>query len=73
MSYSLGQAACSLVFGVAEMRLNQHLFKVTSENYDKWFYYLWTSYHLDRFIAIAADKATTMGHINEKNFQKQKF
>lgn len=42
--------------------LNQHLFKVTS-NYDKWFYYLWTLYHLDRFIKIAADKATTMGHI----------
>lgn len=43
--------------------LNQHLFKVTSNNYDKWFYYAWTKHHLDRFIAIAADKATTMGHI----------
>ena len=43
--------------------LNQHLFKVTSETYDKWFYYLWTAHHLERFIAIAADKATTMGHI----------
>lgn len=43
--------------------LNQHLFKVSSEKYDKWFYYLWTAHHLERFIAIAADKATTMGHI----------
>ena len=43
--------------------LNQHLFKVTSSKYDKWFYYAWTCFHLDRFIALAADKATTMGHI----------
>ncbi|WEB81026.1 restriction endonuclease subunit S [Vagococcus lutrae] len=43
--------------------LNQHLFKVTSEAYDKWFYYSWTKHHLDRFVQMAADKATTMGHI----------
>ena len=43
--------------------LNQHLFKVTSEKYPKWFIYLWTKYHLDRFIRIAKDKAVTMGHI----------
>ncbi len=43
--------------------LNQHLFKVTSPEFPKWFYYLWTIYHLDGFRLIAADKATTMGHI----------
>lgn len=43
--------------------LNQHLFKVTSNEFEKWFYYLWSSYHLGKFKAIAADKATTMGHI----------
>ena len=43
--------------------LNQHLFKVTSLEFPKWFYYLWTLYHLDEFRLIAADKATTMGHI----------
>lgn len=43
--------------------LNQHLFKVTSDIYPKWFYYLWTRYHLRAFQAVAADKATTMGHI----------
>ncbi len=43
--------------------LNQHLFKVTSTEFPKWFYYLWTIYHLEKFIAIAASKATTMGHI----------
>ena len=43
--------------------LNQHLFKVTSSRFEKWFYYLWTKYHLDKIIRIAKDKATTMGHI----------
>lgn len=50
--------------------LNQHLFKVTSDLYDKWFYYLWTAHHLARFIAIAADKATTMGHIKREELAK---
>lgn len=47
--------------------LNQHLFKVTSNNYDKWFYYSWTKYHLKHFISKAADKATTMGHIKRRD------
>lgn len=50
--------------------LNQHLFKVTSAKYDKWFYYAWTKHHLDRFIAVAADKATTMGHIKRDELAK---
>ena len=50
--------------------LNQHLFKVTSKIYDKWFYYLWTKHHLDRFIFLAADKATTMGHIKREELDK---
>ena len=47
--------------------LNQHLFKVTSDDYPKWFYYQWCKYHLDRFIAIAQAHATTMGHIKRKD------
>ncbi len=47
----------------ADCILNQHLFKVTSDDYPKWFYYLWSKYHLDQFIAIAKAHATTMGHI----------
>lgn len=43
--------------------LNQHLFKVTSVDYPKWFYLLWCKHHLDEFIAKAASHATTMGHI----------
>lgn len=50
--------------------LNQHLFKVTSNKYNKWFYYAWTKHHLDRFIAVAADKATTMGHIKRDELSK---
>ena len=50
--------------------LNQHLFKVTSSNYDKWFYYAWTNYHLQKFAAIAADMATTMGHIKREELAK---
>lgn len=50
--------------------LNQHLFKVTSNKYDKWFYYAWTKHHLDRFVAVAADKATTMGHIKRDELAK---
>ena len=50
--------------------LNQHLFKVTSNKHDKWFYYVWTKHHLDRFIAVAADKATTMGHIKRDELSK---
>ena len=43
--------------------LNQHLFKVISKDYPKWFYYHWCKYHLDNFIAISSAHATTMGHI----------
>lgn len=43
--------------------LNQHLFKVTSERYPNWFYYAWTKHHLARFVELAKDRATTMGHI----------
>lgn len=50
--------------------LNQHLFKVTSNIYDKWFYYSWTNYHHQKFAAIAADMATTMGHIKREELAK---
>jgi len=43
--------------------LNQHLFKVTSDEFPKWFYLSWCKHHLAEFIAISASHATTMGHI----------
>ena len=52
--------------------LNQHLFKVTSKEYPKWFYYLWTKHHLTEFIAIAESKATTMGHIQRQHLTNAK-
>ena len=50
--------------------LNQHLFKVTSEKYEKWFYFYWTQYYLNKFIKIAEDKATTMGHIKRTDLKE---
>ncbi len=50
--------------------LNQHLFKVTSAEYPKWFYYQWLKYHLPEFRAIAAGKATTMGHIQREHLHQ---
>ena len=52
--------------------LNQHLFKVTSSEYDKWLYFAWTKHHLQKFAAIAADMATTMGHIKREELAKAK-
>jgi len=50
--------------------LNQHLFKITSKIYPKWFYYFWIKYHLPEFKMIAESKATTMGHIQRKDLSK---
>jgi len=55
-----------------EGALNQHLFKVTSAEFPKWFYYLWTRHHLPAFQQIAASKATTMGHIQRKHLTEAK-
>ena len=50
--------------------LNQHLFKVTSKDYPKWFYYYWTKHHLQEFIHIAKDKAVTLGHIKRGHLEE---
>jgi len=55
-----------------EGALNQHLFKVTSSEVPKWFYYLATRRHLPAFREIAAHKATTMGHIQRKHLTEAK-
>lgn len=52
--------------------LNQHLFKVSSSEYPKWFYYLWTKYHMPFFQMIAQSKATTMGHIKREHLREAK-
>ena len=50
--------------------LNQHLFKVTSTEYPKWFFLSWIEQHLKRFQSIATDKATTMGHIRRHHLRE---
>lgn len=52
--------------------LNQHLFKVTSSMYPRWYFLLWTKHHLAEFQRIAADKATTMGHIQRHHLSNAK-
>ena len=52
--------------------LNQHLFKVISSNFPRWFYWGWTREYLDEFRAIAAGKATTMGHIQRHHLTDAK-
>jgi type I restriction enzyme S subunit len=53
--------------------LNQHVFKVTSAKYPKWYYYHATKHHLEEFQRIAADKATTMGHIQRHHLTNAKL
>lgn len=55
-----------------EGALNQHLFKVTSEMYPKWFFSEWVHHHLKQFQLIAASKTTTMGHIQRKHLTEAK-
>jgi type I restriction enzyme S subunit len=52
--------------------LNQHLFKVTSSEFPKWFVFLWCKYHLNEFIAISRAHATTMGHIKRGDLDNAK-
>ena len=53
--------------------LNQHLFRVTSDEYPKWFIYFWIHHHLPEFRHIAAGKATTMGHIQRHHLKDAKL
>ena len=53
-----------------EGALNQHLFKVTSEGFPSWFFSQWVHHHLKEFQAIAASKATTIGHIQRRHLKE---
>lgn len=52
--------------------LNQHLFKVIPNEYPRWLCLLWIHQHLPWFRAIAAGKATTMGHIKRSHLTEAK-
>jgi type I restriction enzyme S subunit len=66
-----GSLEC-VVWAAGMGALNQHLFKVTSEDLPRWFYYFWIQEHLPRFRHIAAGKATTMGHIQRHHLSQAK-
>lgn len=55
-----------------KVALNQHLFKVTSEDYPKWFVYFSIKKHIQEFQKIASDKAVTMGHIKREHLKLAK-
>jgi len=59
-----------MIWTLRKGALNQHIFKVTSENYEKWFYYMWVKFHLDEFRRIAEGKVTTMGHIQRHHLSE---
>ena len=63
---------CMTIWAQGKAGLNQHIFKVQSKKYPKWFYYLWTEYYLGKFVEIAVGKATTMGHIKRKELDTAK-
>jgi type I restriction enzyme S subunit len=67
-----GTLECVLWAGGAGV-LNQHLFKVTSDRYPRWLYYLGIHEYLGRFRHIAAGKATTMGHIQRHHLSEAKL
>lgn len=54
-----------------EAIVNQHIFKVSPNNgYPLWLVYELVRQKLEEFKAIAADKATTMGHIQRKHLDE---
>lgn len=51
--------------------MNQHIFKVMpNDDYPHWLVYELLRHKLKEFKAIAADKATTMGHIQRKHLDE---
>ena len=49
--------------------LNQHLFKVTSSKFPKWFFFLWTLNHIAEWRRLISAKATSMGHIKREDLE----
>lgn len=61
------------VWAGGKAALNQHLFKVIPNDVPQWFCHQWLLEHLDDFQGIAADKATTMGHIRRHHLTDAKI
>lgn len=54
----------------AEGIVNQHIFKVSPSGYPSWLVYQLIRERLDYFKSVAADKATTMGHIQRRHLDE---
>lgn len=50
--------------------LNQHIFKITSEKYPKYYYYFELLNYLQHFKMMAELRKTTMGHITQEHLQQ---
>ena len=70
--FSWSGSLTAILWPYGKGALNQHLFKVTSSKYPKWFYYQWVWQHLPFYRMIAASKATTMGHIKRQHLSETK-
>lgn len=53
--------------------LNQHIFKVTSDNYPKSYYYFELLNYLQHFKMIAELRKTTMGHITQDHLKQSRI
>lgn len=53
-----------------EALVNQHIFKVVCEAYPQWFVHFHLCEAMPFFQGIAADKATTMGHIKREHLRQ---
>ncbi|WP_424946011.1 restriction endonuclease subunit S [Candidatus Spongiihabitans sp.] len=53
--------------------LNQHIFKVTSNNYPRTFYYFELLNYLKHFKMMADKRKTTMGHITQDHLKQSKI
>ncbi len=56
-----------------EALVNQHIFKVVCDKYPKWFVFFQLQEAMPFFQDIAADKATTMGHIKRHHLSESEL
>ena len=63
-----------MLWGLGKGALNQHIFKVTSNNgYPRSFYFFQLLEYVDHFKKIAEAKKTTMGHITQDHLEQSQI
>ena len=53
--------------------LNQHIFKITSDNYSQYFVYEQLKAYIGNFVRMAEARKTTMGHITRDHLSRSKI